>query len=65
MEDFYYLQGFNKNGVAPTSNKKVADPPGYKPLYSSTKNDLHHPIIEKVVPQSARMSKRAQISLQQ
>ena len=39
LEDFYYLQGFNKSGVAPQSNKRLQPPPGYKSLFASQRLD--------------------------
>ena len=34
LEDFYYLEGYSRTGVAPSANKKLQAPPGYKPLYA-------------------------------
>ena len=49
LEDFYYLQGHSKNGVAPQSNKKTQVPHGYKLSSQGAKID-HHPCLEKIFP---------------
>ena len=49
LEDFYYLQGFQRNGVAPQSTKKPQIS-GYRSLFASHRNESNHPALDKIVP---------------
>lgn len=57
LEDFYYLQGYSKSGVA--QNKKLQVPQGYRPLYSLQKAD--NQFLERIIPQRQQGSRRQQL----
>ena len=63
MEDFHYLQGYSKSGVAPQANKKTQPPSGYKHLFSQARLDSHYShYLEKVHSSKHQAQTRKQLA---
>lgn len=54
LEDFYYLQGYSKAGIAPQIGKRLQAPNGYRHLYAQSKVD--NPLLERISQYRPRRS---------